>query len=356
MFEKFTNSFNKINIKPILFTSKSNHSLLFLLIKIILKKIFFIDKIYIRLIFLFNKNIRFCYVQNLYPNFDKNILNYLIKKNVIVFFRISNYRLICPNSYMYRENKICTECMNGKISNVIKYNCENNFIKSIFSYFRTRDLNLIKNLSNINFIVQTKYQKEFFSNLHNYKLNKFFIIHNFVQKNLEMKKIIIPFKKFFLLSGRNHESKGFEQIIQFFMKNKKHNLIVTSKQNISNISDNIKFVGYLTQNENFYLISKAQGIIFNSQWLDVCPNIILETMALKKIIISNYVDSLKEILIPNKTCLNFHDEKTFKTQLELVANKKFDKNIVHNAKDMILNYFSEEQFIYSLKKIFNNSN
>lgn len=350
MFEKYVKSFSKIGIEPIKLVSKTPKNILHSFILFLIYKVFFFNWFRFFYLLAMNKDIKFCFIQNLYPYFGSKLIFYLQKLNIKVFFRISNYRLICPNSTLFRNNYLCNECVNGNFLNVLKYNCENNLFKSIYSYIKTKDLNKI-NTQKINFIVQSEYQKKFFKSLSKFKFSKFIVISNYIEENISLSKINLPYQNFFLLSGRDHLTKGFSEIIEFFKNNSKFNLIITAEPNETyKKHKNISFIGFRKRNENLYLISKSKGLIFNSLWMDISPNVLLEAMFLKKIIISKNIASLKNILIKNKTFMEFKCDKTLKINLNNILVNNYDQNIINNAFNLVKSEFSEDHFLKNLKK------
>lgn len=355
MFDKICHHL-KVNHSIIKYTKKTHKNIYLNIIKMFIKKLLFIDLIKILIILNKNKNIKFCYIQNLFPLININIIRLIIKKNIKIIFRVSNYRLLCPNSLFYRNNKICKLCYE-KSSNlsILKYNCENNYLKSIYSFIRTTRLqNFIINYD-INLLVQTHYQLKLYSSFINYKNNSIYKINNIIDDDFEMEEREIPFENFFILSGRDSKEKGFDEIIAFFERKNKFNLVVTSSNKKNKKFDNIFYTNYLTKKQNLFVLNKAKALICNYQWLDISPNVILESMAMGTLVLSNKVDSLSEILIHKETCLIYENNiKSLEKYLEIINQDNHDKKIIDQARNFVKENYSAKKFIENIENLFVN--
>jgi len=355
MFDKILKNFLSCGLDTILFIDRYKNNNFFQFLKRLIKNYTPYNYYLILSIIKKNKDIKFCYIQNTYPYISEKIIKLLVKNNIKIFFRISNYRFLCPNGLLYKKNQICKLCINSNLTNVIKFNCEKNYLKSLISYFHSKKLrNLIK-INEINLIVQTKFQYDFYLNTNLISKNRIYILNNFIENNLKFKDIKIPFKNYFIMTGRDHPSKGFDFIINYFSQQKQYNLIViTNNPNKYKITKNIKYFNYLSREENLYLIKNSNGLIFNSRWLDIFPNILLEAMALNIPILSSSNESLKDILIKNKNCLMFkdNDNDSLFSVLREIQNNQLRNKIINKSKKLIFEKYSKKIFINNLSSIF----
>lgn len=121
------------------------------------------------------------------------------------------------------------------------------------------------------------------------------------------------------------------------------------------LSENIEFFGYVPHDEIFGVINSCK-ILVQPSLTEVCPLVVLEALALGKIVIGSDLSGLVEVLRFGKYGLLFETGNAFdlaqKIKLGLL-DKKLNGRIAQEArKRYVTNNFSIEKQVSELKKIY----
>ena len=281
------------------------------------------------------------YIQNLFPLISISIIKLLFKKKIKVIFRLSNYRLICPNGILYSNQKICTKCLDNKsYLNVLYYNCEKNIIRSLNSFLRSKIIKFnYQYFQGINYICQTEWHKKFMI-AQGFASKNLFVLNNFIDLRPAIEYDFFNKEQFYLYLGRDKNEKGiltFLRIAKFFpniyfkatIKNKDYEKL-----------DNLEYLNYLNSIDKVKFLSKAKAIIFPIEWYDIFPNTIIEAMRYKCLVLVSEIISINELCINNYNCVKYRDFDELKNKIEMIESSKIDtKKIIDNAyKDAITLY------------------
>ncbi|MEZ0537038.1 glycosyltransferase family 4 protein [Caldicellulosiruptoraceae bacterium PP1] len=303
-------------------------------------------------------NIDIVHVHNTLPLISSSVYWASKKMNVPVIQTLHNYRFVCPNAILFRNDNICEDCLNKNILQALKYKCYRNSFIATLSIIITLLLNsFIKSYDKVNaYILLTPFMKD---KLHNFLDKKrVFIKPNFVPDEF-INKINehidgVSIKKdqsYCVYAGRLDKSKGILMLIDMWENIKDLNLYIfgdgpetsTIKEKIKD-KTNIKYFGAVSQEILFRYIHYSLAVIFPSKWYECFPMIIVESLALKKIVI---IYDNKNI---NNIIKNGFNGFIFKNSLELRNILNFIKNnnekylkICENAYNEYINKYNENK-------------
>lgn len=240
-------------------------------------------------------------VQNLYPLISSSIFKPLKKRGIPVVMRCPNYRLFCPAGLcLNNKGEVCEKCFGGKEWNCIKYNCEQNILKSmgyaIRNWFSRVSRNIIDGVDV--FIVQSDFQKQ-----------------KFIKQGIQAEKLVIlpgicpeikdknmsSLGEYVTFVGRVSAEKGIYEFIEAAKMNpaipfKVAGMIDKNFVKPNDCPKNVEFVGFLKGDELDVFYLKSRIIIVPSKWYEGFPNVITRGMLLKRPVITTNIGAMPSII------------------------------------------------------------
>ena len=250
-----------------------------------------------------------CYLKKISPS----ILVALREAGIPIVVRLSSYDMICPESHLLRDGKICELCIKCGIWQSIRYRCvQDSLSASIVNALATlyhRHKNYFSLIDA--FITPSKFMKEKMieAGISENKLHHIPTLTDLDQfkPNSDGKKQIISY------IGRIHPTKGVETLIDAFKIIQRNNQFekiqlkiagdctTTYAQKLKHYIDqdninNVEFTGILSQKEVAHLFSSSLMSIIPSLWYENMPNAALESMACGTPVLASNIGSFPEIL------------------------------------------------------------
>ena len=228
-----------------------------------------------------------------------SVINACKKYHLRVVNRISDYNPVCGAGSLYRNGKLCHECLrNDKYC--LKYRCVKDNI--IFSTMRFMSIKLHKLLridKKIDaYVCTNQYMKDVMKKC-GYSNEKLNVIPTFF-KETELKKkqriadIVNPDKIKFLFIGNIDESKGIydllDAVVLLKKKTSKFHLYVVGGLHVEEnervmtlVRENsmepfITFVPFITSDKVFEYYQKANVTVLPARWVENLPNTLIESI------------------------------------------------------------------------------
>jgi len=267
-----------------------------------------------------------------YNNLISPSIIYACKKcNVPIVQTIHNFRLLCPNGLLFRDNRICEECPRAGLKKSIKYRCyHKSRLQTFFVMLALKIHRKMKAYKYVNFIFLTEFNKskfvEYNKSLKCFDEKKFFIKPNFVDENEIPELSEIRKKDQFIYAGRLSNEKGILDLINIWNKVNNEKLIVCGsgplekeiKNIVQNKKLNVEMLGQLKHKELLKKIAESKALIFPSRVYETFGLSILESFFVNTPVISYNLG--------NAALLNHHGY-LFNNDEELInCIKKFDPN------------------------------
>lgn len=262
------------------------------------------------------------HIHNVYHYLTPAIFHTLRKYNIPMVFKLSDYKVICPNYKLFNKGQICEKCKGGKY-----YNCFfNKCLKDswLISWIAMKEAYLhrfLKSYQKINyFLAPSQFMKkkcvEFGVSAEKIKILRNVVdIENFPTREQPTEK------NYFLYYGRVSEEKGLVDLIKAVEKLKKENSLgenrlrivgkgpeeVVLKKLVSELGlgEEIKFEGFRRGRELTSLIEKTKFVVLPSVWYDNSPLVISEAQLLHKPVVISDAGGSKEMIIDKKTGVVF---------------------------------------------------
>ena len=300
------------------------------------------------------------HIHNLFYKASPSILKCAKDHNIPVVLTLHNYRLICPNGLLLRNEKPCVKCVNKTFPiSAIKHKC--------FQNSRPKTLALSLSLAYQNkthtwnklvdkFIVLTPFAKKTFINSAlNIDENKIIIKPNSVD---DFKTESESKRKDYLFIGRLSSEKGIQIAIEAFNQLSNINLHVVGSGPLENSlkeqsNKNIIFHGIKDRAFIKNILPQTKALVLPSLCYEGLPNTIVEAFSSGTPIIYSNIDNINTIVENNKTGLSFETGNAISLK-EAVLNfeRLQDTKLNNNAREKYLSNYTHKKNILSLLKIY----
>lgn len=294
--------------------------------------------------------------------------------NVPVVLRLSDYNLICAKNILFRNGKVCQDCLKGYCHGLKNKCVHGSFIQSLIFYSIQKFNQIQKFEKNINCIIApSEFTISQLRKSKQYKSSRFEKIPTFhTQQKVSLIPRTIQNRPLKLCYwGRIEEDKGIDILIDAikYLKDKGTivNLKIIGNYNLAFAElqikkkeklelDNIHFAGYVS-NENILMeVSDAHFSVIPSKWYDNMPNSLIESCSIGIPVIVSDHGSLSELIIDGFNGFKFeanNPNELAKKILFLTKMSDEDYNkISKNSQEWVLDYCDPQKHYESLVKTF----
>ncbi len=245
------------------------------------------------------------HVHNLFFVASPSILSGAAKMHVPVVLTVHNYRLICCNALLLRNNQPCEICVKRKLPMAgVRYRCYRGsaaasgmvtLVTGIHKFRHTWQTKVAK------YIVLTAFTKEKLLNSSlGIPLEQLVIKPNFVP---DLGVGELPRDKFFLFAGRLAKEKGVYTLLEAFQGMPEKILLVAGEGPEKDLlkveyqqAENIRFLGKLDNRELSDLMRKCQALVFPSIWYEGLPFVILEAFCAGTPVIASNLGAMSTLI------------------------------------------------------------
>ena len=248
-----------------------------------------------------------CHVHNVFWKISPGIFQVLNDQRIPVVMTLHNYRLMCVNSFFYRNGKACEDCLTGSRKNALKHKCyDHSLLKSYFMYdavdFHWSNGTWTKQVDN--YICLSDFAKEKFiaAGIPESKLN---VKPNFLS---------VPSKPsedqgYFLFVGRFCSEKGANDVIRLAEK-LTIQIIVIGEWDMPIESDkfsNLEWKGTQSHDVALEYIAGCRAVLFTSNLYEGMPMGIIEAFANSKPVIARAAGAMQNMIQHEVNGWLYHD-------------------------------------------------
>lgn len=302
------------------------------------------------------------HVHNFFPLASPSIFFASSRNRIPTVVTFHNYRLICSNGILFRENKTCEKCINStfSISGIVHKCYRNSRLQTASLTTMTALHKLIKTWNNKidGYICLTEFSKNKLVNS-SLKLDKCKVYikpnFSFEEKNKAQKR-----ENFYLFVGRLSKEKGIKTLLEL-AKQSEINLkiagtgemqeeVLTNSQQFSNI----EYLGQRNKEELKELYSKCRALIFPSTWYEGFPMTIVEALSNGTPVICSKIGGLPEIIDQGYNGLLFEPNNVNSLKSSILDFEKNKVDFYANAKKSYDDEYSSEKNYKMLMSIYSN--
>lgn len=306
-----------------------------------------------------------------------SIFDALKKSKIPAVLRISSFSSFCGINNFYRDNKICTKCLNNKFS-LIKYKCmHNSYLFSIMSFImihkekRSAFFDCVKDLICPSKFTANFYKKDSlynqiniihlptFSNIDNYQLSNDNILKRynsnvicFIGRVSEEKGISLLINALIQLKEKNINLKA---IITGFSNNKYSNDI-KEKIRTNKLDENIECFDFIDKDAIYNIIDNSYISIIPSICYDNMPNSLIESQSFGVPVVASNIGSFPELINEKQNGLlfDYNSEKDLSLKIKEMLDLDFEeyKKYSFNSYEWAKEYCSKDKHIESLLSVF----
>ena len=304
------------------------------------------------------------HIHNLFFVASPAILYASARHKIPIILTLHNYRLICSNALLLRDNKICELCIHKKFPlSGIRYKCYRNStaatavvtaITAIHKFIGTWKNKVTT------YIVSNEFSK---SRLIDSSLklpeSKMIVKPNFVTDPGEGNK---HREDFFLFAGRISSEKGVHILLEAFAQLPFQKIIIIGDgpekedlQNKYSAYSNIYFAGKKSRNEVLETMKRCKAFICTSIWYEFTPFTNFEAFATGTPVIASRVGSMINSITDGYDGLHFNvgdaDDLRQKVKLFLQQTEN-SSDYYKNARQTYLEKYHPEVYYKSIIKIY----
>lgn len=299
---------------------------------------------------------------NIFPQVSPSIYKYAKECGCKVFQTIHNFRFLCANALLLKNEKICKKCISGTILNGVFHKCyHNSFLESLTWYLMIKKFYNDKLYNFVDkFICLTEFNKDILST--KLPCEKMVIKPNFstfiINKKYAMSLLE---KKYFLFVGRLDKSKGIDKLINYFEKQNKYKLVVCGDgpllETFKNQDyHNVLIKGHCSKEEIINSYRSAYSLIVPSIWYEGFPMTILESLSQGVPVIVNNIGNLPYIIkdgFNGLVCDFSNIEKINDTLNKMTFNNTLYQQLVVNSIKSVETLYSPDINYKQLMSIYN---
>ena len=304
------------------------------------------------------------HIHNLFFKASPSVLYAAKKNNIPVVATIHNYRLLCSNALLLRNNKPCELCVHSVFPIYgVQHKCYHS--SALASAMVTGITGVHKTMNSFTktintFITLTDFAKEkLLSSSLKLPSNKIVVQPNFtpdygigqVKRN-----------NYFLFAGRLTEEKGIQFLLKAFSELPNEQLVVAGEGPLQNqlvaeynACNNIVFEGKLKNSEIINRMKHCKALLFPSLWYEGLPLSIIEAFSTGTPVLASNLGAMATMIINSYNGLHFKPGSSteIKTVVHNFNNLSNQEQLYANARQTFLNYYTDTVHYAALMKIYN---
>jgi glycosyltransferase involved in cell wall biosynthesis len=305
------------------------------------------------------------HVHNFFFKVSPSVFLVAKKLNIPIVHTLHNFRLVCCNAFLLRNNKVCELCVNKKLPFYgIKYRCyRSSFLQSALVTAITSIHKYTGTWRNkvSHYITLTEFGKKRFMNS-SLQINseKLSVLPNFEFDNGIG---VLPRQDYFLFVGRISHEKGPSIALKTFIDLPDQKLILVGegpeldnlKKQYSNYS-NIIFLGKLELSKVQVLMKSCKALIFPSIWYEGLPFTILEAFATGTPVIASNMGAMADLIVDGYNGFHFVPncpEDLKRCVIKFIDFQQSSEVMYKNARLSYESKYNKEVHYEGLMKIYN---
>ncbi len=290
------------------------------------------------------------HLHSIYHQLSPSVLPPLRRHGVATVLTLHDYKLVCPSSILFANGKICERCKGHKYHNAVIQGCvHDSRWKSAFCATESAlhdSLGLYR--KNIDmYIAPSRFLKQ---KMTEFGMDGDRIVHIPNPINVADYSPAEASSNYFLFSGRLEEVKGVETLLEAIAgseiasrfelriagegRRRKYLEEYCRKHGLTNV----RFLGWLEQDELAELHRGALFAVVPSIWYEVFSLAVLEAQAYGKAVIGANIGGIPELIDEGRTGLLFESGKAAELRArieQLLTNPEQAREMGRNAREVV---------------------
>jgi glycosyltransferase involved in cell wall biosynthesis len=294
-----------------------------------------------------------------------SIIPVLKNANIPIVWRVLDYRLICPNTTLFANGKVCEDCLKHKYHNCITKKCKKNSLLAstllalesyayyLFPFYKDVDL----------FLFQSEFTRDMFVKF-GYDIKRTHIIEN----PYDCSNVVPKYegKDYILYFGRIEKEKGIYTLLDAMKLLPNAVLKVVGNGTeyekcmnyiVENSIGNVSFLGPKWDKELEPIIKDCEFVIVPSEWYEPSPYVVLQAFSYGKPVVAANMGGLNDLIIDNKNGLLFKagdSEKLSQSINNLLNDKSLINEMGINARQILENKYNPDRYYEDTISVFTN--
>lgn len=332
-------------------------------LKTALKSIYSIEaKQKLRLL-LKENNVDIAQFNNISNYHTPSIIPVLKDYNIPIVWRILDYRLICPNSTLLSNDKICEACFKSKFYNCIINKCKKqSFLASTLLALESYIYSVLPYYSKVDmFLFQSEFTRDKFVEFGFDKSKTKIVENSFNFSNITP---LYKSEDYILYFGRISKEKGIKTLLKAMINipNIKLKIVGDGPQLLeyksfiqNNKINNVDLLGPKWGIELDPIIQDCKFTVVPSEWYDPSPYVVLQSFAHGKPVLASNIGGLKDLIVENQNG-QFFEPKNYEQLSKKIKKLFFDKVKITElgvfARRMLEEKNNSERYYYETMNIF----
>ncbi|HET6254268.1 MAG TPA: glycosyltransferase [Puia sp.] len=306
------------------------------------------------------------HVHNIFFTASPSVIRVAAKHNVPVVVTLHNYRLICANALLLRDNQVCSLCVRKVFPLAgIRYKCYRG---------SAAETGLVTAVTGLHKVLRT-WQK---------KVDAYITLTDFARSRFRASSMagiqdrlrLLPNfifdpgmgnpagerKDFFLFVGRLSREKGAHILVEAFAGLPQSKLVIIGDgpererlQAACGSSGNIIFAGKKTRAEVLQYMKECKALLFPSIWYEGLPFTIIEAFAVGAPVFASAIGAMQELIRDGYNGFHFPagDAEALRKKIAAFeAQPEANGLLYENARETWLNNFDPESHYTGLMAIY----
>jgi len=246
---------------------------------------------------------------NIYHQLTPSIIGAAKSRGVRVVLTLHDYKTVCPVYTRLRDGKVCSECLEGEFTNVLKHRCaEGSLAKSALLYAEAAIQRYMGNYESVDMLLApSRFMAESVTKAR-FRHDQVQVLYNGIDT-----RSIYPSRvdgNYILYAGRLSREKGVQTILEAHSKMAHGIELVVAgtgplEEELRKRYRRARFLGFLSGDALHKTITEASVVVVPSEWYENCPMSVLEAMAAAKTVIASDIGGIPELVLDRETGLLF---------------------------------------------------
>ncbi len=298
------------------------------------------------------------HIHNIYHQLSPSILSVARRRNIPVVMHLHDYKLVCPNYQLFVDNKICYRCRKHRYCQAIKHRCfKGSLVQSalvaIEMFLHHRVWKIYEKAVSL-YIAPSAFMKDTVVSF-GIPAEKVEVLYNFIDRP---KTVVenIENQNYLLYYGRLSPEKGIDVLLESLksMANAPVLKIVGSGPEMEKLKamaqslgleKSVEFLGPKYGADLEKIILGAKAVIIPSIWAENMPFVLLESLALGKVVIASRTGGLPELITQGESGFLFENGNAQDLAEKISALDNYDlKKIGSAAKEQVADLNLENHY------------